>query len=272
MRLTVVKTACISALAYVMSSTHALALEPVSCLIEAYDTVKLATPVAGIVQDVLVDRGSVVAEGDVVARLDSRVEEISRDLARARSEDRTEIEALEAKVEFLTAQAERRATLAQKNALSQAEAREAALEKEVAIHDLERAKLSLVVAKLEVEQAEAVLAQKTLKSPFAGVVTEKLATKGEYRNGESHVATIARLDLLRVEAFVPIAYHTALKTGQTVEVVPEPPFDTPRSATIRIIDRVFDAATATFGIRMDLENPDLSLPAGLRCNLRFPGT
>lgn len=251
---------------------HVFALEPVSCLIEAYDTVKLATPVAGIVQDVLVDRGDVVREGDVVARLDSRVEEIERDLAQAKSTDRSEIEALEAKVDFLTAQAERRAKLAEKNAMSQSEAREAALEKEVAVQDLARARLALVLAGLQLTQAEAVLAQKTLKSPFAGVVTEKLATKGEYRNGESHIATISRLDLLRVEAFVPIAYHPALKPGQTVEVVPEPPFDTPRPATIRVIDRVFDAATATFGIRMDLENPDLALPAGLRCSLRFPGT
>ena len=69
---------------------------------------------------------------------------------------------------------------------------------------------------------------------------------------------------------MPNAYHTAIKIGQTVEVVPEAPFDTPRQATITVIDRVFDAATATFGIRMDLQNADLSLPAGLRCSLRFP--
>ena len=257
---------------FLVPCAQATSLEPVSCLIEAYDTVKLATPVSGIVSDILVDRGDVVSKGDVVARLDSQVEEISRDLARARSTDDSEIEALKSKVEFLTAQAERRATLAERNALSQADAREAALEREVAIHDLERARLALVLAGLELSQAEAVLAQKTLRSPMSGVVTEKLATPGEYRNGESHLATIARLDLLRVEAFVPNAYHTTIKIGQTVEVVPEPPFDTPRQATITVIDRVFDAATATFGIRMDLQNADLSLPAGLRCSLRFPGT
>jgi hypothetical protein len=32
---------------------------------------------------------------------------------------------------------------------------------------------------------------------------------------------------------------------------------------------VFDAATATFGLVMRLENPDLALPAGLRCQLDF---
>jgi len=245
-------------------------LEPVSCLIEAQETVKLATPVSGIIEDMLVDRGDVVEAGAVVARLDSRIEAIARDLARSRSTDRSQIAALEAKVEFLTAQAERRAKLAEKNAMSQSDAREAMLEKDMAVQDLERARLAVALAEMELAQAEAVLEQKTLRSPIAGVVTERLATKGEYRDGESHVVTLARIDVLRVEAFVPISYYPVLSPGQVVEVVPEPPFNRPTPATIRVIDRVFDPATATVGIRMELPNPDLSLPAGLRCTLNFP--
>ena len=61
-----------------------------------------------------------------------------------------------------------------------------------------------------------------------------------------------------------------LAVGQAVTVTPEAPLDQPRQATIRVIDRVFDAATATFGLRMELQNTDLSLPAGLRCTLSFP--
>lgn len=250
----------------------ALALDPVSCLIEAQDVVKLATPVAGIVAEMKVDRGDIVAAGAIMARLDSKIEEIQRDIAKARATDRSQIAALEARVEFLTAQAERRDTLAKRNAMSDADAREAALERDVALQDLEKARLAIGLAEIEVEQAEAVVAQKTLRSPIAGVVTERLANKGEYRNGESHLATIARIDVLRVEAFAPIQYHPFLLVGQTVEVLPEPPFDKPRPATIKVIDRVFDAATATFGIRMELDNADFSLPAGLRCSLRFPGS
>jgi multidrug efflux pump subunit AcrA (membrane-fusion protein) len=147
---------------------------------------------------------------------------------------------------------------------------EAALDRDVARHELEQARLALRIADLELQEAEAVLAQKTLLSPIAGIVTERLANPGEYRNGESHLATIARIDLLRIEAFVPISYFPRLSVGQAVEVLPEPPLDQPRRAVIRVIDRVFDAATGTFGIRMDLDNADLSLPAGLRCTLRFP--
>jgi hypothetical protein len=36
-----------------------------------------------------------------------------------------------------------------------------------------------------------------------------------------------------------------------------------------IADRVVDAASGTFGIRVELPNPKLVLPAGLKCKVRF---
>jgi len=38
---------------------------------------------------------------------------------------------------------------------------------------------------------------------------------------------------------------------------------------VTIVDRVFDAGSGAFGIRLDLPNPDHLLPAGLHCTLRF---
>jgi RND family efflux transporter MFP subunit len=261
----------LTAIAVLTTKTaYAAPLDPVSCLIEHYQTVELSTPVAGIRAEVAVDRGDLVTAGQVVARLDSRVEALQRDLARARSTDGTQIAGLEARVAFLTDQAKRNADLAKRAALSATEAQKAAMEAELARTELERAKLDQARAVLELQQAEAVLAQRDLVSPIAGMVTERLLDPGEYQDGQSHIVTVARLDVLRVEAFAPIAYFPHLAVGQEVTVTPEAPLDQPRQATIRVIDRVFDAATATFGLRMELQNTDLSLPAGLRCTLSFP--
>lgn len=251
-------------------SLSAQVLDPVSCLIEASETVELATPEAGIVAEILVDRGDMVAVGTPIARMEQRRETIALELAEARANDQSEIRSLEAKLEFLALQAERRATLAERNAGSDTDAKEAAMERDVAMRDLERARVALTIAGLEVTQAKAALDQKTLSSPIAGLITERLANKGEYRSGDAQIVTIARIDLLRIEAFAPIGHFPHLRVGQQVEVTPEAPLDQPRLATIRVIDRVFDAATATFGLRMDLDNADLALPAGLRCSLAFP--
>ena len=43
------------------------------------------------------------------------------------------------------------------------------------------------------------------------------------------------------------------------------------TATVKVIDRVMDAASGTFGVRMELPNPGLKLPAGIRCKASVPG-
>lgn len=41
-------------------------------------------------------------------------------------------------------------------------------------------------------------------------------------------------------------------------------------ASEKVVDRVLDAASGTFGVRLVLPNPDYRLPAGIRCEARFP--
>lgn len=251
---------------------HADPLPPVSCLIEPDQIVRLSTPVAGIVAQVNIDRGDVVQAGQILARLDTTLEDIELTAARARAADTSRLSALETQITFLRNQAERNERLAANNAVSETAAREARLEAELADRDLDQARLDQALEELAVTEAEARLEQKIVRSPLDGVVLERLLNPGEYRDGEAHIATLARLDKLRVEAFVPIAYYDKLQVGQTVRILPEPPLDRFVEARISVIDRVFDAATATVGVRMDLPNPGLALPAGLRCEVHFDAT
>jgi hypothetical protein len=41
------------------------------------------------------------------------------------------------------------------------------------------------------------------------------------------------------------------------------------AATVTVVDEVFDAASGTFGVRLKLPNPELRLPAGVRCRISF---
>lgn len=244
-------------------------LAPVSCLIEPDQVIRLSTPVAGIVADVLVERGDHVDAGQIIAKLDTSIEEIALQSARARFEDTSEIAALEVRIEFLESQARRNEQLARNNSVSEITAREARLEADLALKELEQAKLNKRIVALELADAQARLEQKILRSPIGGVVTERLLNPGEYRDGQAHMATIAKVDELRVESFVPISYYDHILVGQKAVVLPEAPLDQPVSATIEIIDQVFDAATATVGVRLALPNADLTLPAGLRCVVQF---
>ena len=52
-------------------------------------------------------------------------------------------------------------------------------------------------------------------------------------------------------------------------MVPEEPIGGTYEARVEVIDRLFDAASGTFGVHLSLSNDSYQLPAGLRCRVRF---
>ena len=52
-------------------------------------------------------------------------------------------------------------------------------------------------------------------------------------------------------------------------VAPEIGNDQVYLAAVTIVDRVIDAASGTFGVRLELPNPDQSIPGGLHCRVHF---
>ncbi len=244
-------------------------LAPVRCLIEPYEVADLSAPTAGLLAEIAVDRGDVVTKGQFLARLDTTLEQIQLRHATARAENESIIAARTSRLNFLEQQAERLRALSERNVTARAQLDEAMMEAEVARQELEDARLEAMLADISAAEFKALLDQKTLSSPVDGVVVERNASVGEYQDGTEPILTIAVLDPLRVEAFVPIDYFSELAVGQTVTVAPEAPIGGRFAATVSVVDRVFDAGTGTVGVRIDLPNRDNALPAGLRCMVEF---
>jgi multidrug efflux pump subunit AcrA (membrane-fusion protein) len=76
------------------------------------------------------------------------------------------------------------------------------------------------------------------------------------------------VDPLNVELVLPAAMYGKIKRGDRAEVTPETPA---RSfpARVSVVDRVVDAASGTFGVRLELRNPENAIPAGAKCKARF---
>ena len=134
--------------ALLLYSSSAFALDSIGCLIQPDDTIELSTPVSGMVAEVLVHRGDRVAAGDVIARLNTDVDDITLSLARARATDRSGVEARIARLEFLEQQAARLTELAEREAVSTAMRDEAVSEANVARSELAQARAELEIAKL----------------------------------------------------------------------------------------------------------------------------
>ena len=246
-----------------------LASTELDCLIEPHTVVQLGSAVTGVLDDVSVDRGDAVQAGQVVARLESGVEEATVKLARARSENDVPIQSRTARLEFQIGKEERTEKLFNKDVVSSEQMETAMTERRLAELDLREAEMEKRLAQLQLRQAIALLNQRTVISPIDGVVVERALSPGAYVNEQSHVVTVAEMGVLNVEVFVPIAFYDAVTLGMIGEVRPEEPVGGVYQATVTIVDELFDPASGTFGVRLRLPNADHGLPAGLRCMVRF---
>ena len=68
-----------------------------------------------------------------------------------------------------------------------------------------------------------------------------------------------------------VAVPAGAKRGMEIEVFPEIPAGSHHKASVKVIDRLLDAASGTFGVRLELPNRQHNLPGGIRCMARFPG-
>ena len=72
-----------------------------------------------------------------------------------------------------------------------------------------------------------------------------------------------------VEVFLPVSLYKQIRTGTEARVFPNAPIGGEYQAKVTVVDQVFDAASGTFGVRLELANPGQTLPAGQRCRVEF---
>lgn len=258
------------ALFLALSLARPLAAQEVfDCVIEPSLTLRLGSPLTGIVAAIVVERGDVVQRGQMLARLESSVEEASLELARARAVNNAEIDARRARQDQLRSELARAATLHERSVVSTQRLEELRANVQIAASELGLAELNRRMAALEVARAEALLEQRTIRSPVAGMVTARNLGPGEYIHFDNFILSIAQMDPLHVETFLPVRLHGQVRLGTVATVRPDPPVGGTFTAEIRVMDTVFDAASGTFGVRLILPNPDRVLPGGVRCKVEF---
>ena len=69
---------------------------------------------------------------------------------------------------------------------------------------------------------------------------------------------------------MPVEAYGKVKPGLQIDVAPEIPEGMRYRATVKVVDRLLDSASGTFGVRLELPNPKYELPAGIRCVASFP--
>lgn len=243
-------------------------LNSLDCVIEPFESVEVSSQVRGILEEVYVNRGDIVEKGQIIAKLVSGVEESSVNLARARAQTNIDILARHARYELAKRTYDRTLGLYKKNLISTSEKDEAETAVSVAEFDEKNSYFDKKLARLELDHAIELLKLRSLKSPINGIVAKRYKNSGEYVE-EDPVIKLVQNDPLRVEVIAPLSLFGQIKKGQKAIVRPEMPIGGEYVAEVVIVDQIIDPSSATFGIRLELSNPEYLIPSGLQCAIEF---
>ena len=212
----------------------------VSGTLTAQEEADVAAEVAGRVVETPVERGSRVAARDSLVRLAAAEGEAQAIEAQANAaqiearlgiangapfavESVPEVASARASVQLARSEFERARTLHTQKLLSQAEFDQRSAQNEAAERQYDMARntaaqqyQSLLAARARVTLAQKALSDTTVRAPFAGVVGERFVSIGDYVTRGTKVATVMRVDQLRVELTVPEQYVAAVAAGRAV--------------------------------------------------------
>jgi RND family efflux transporter MFP subunit len=240
--------------------------------IQPYLDVSLTAKVAGYIDRVLVDRGSVVTRGELLVELSapelhaSIVEAESR--VQAAQADRAQAEAQLAAANISAARLKKAsetpgaiAGIELEQAQKQVEAAEAALRSR---GEAVRAAQSAVQAQKDLE------AYLKITAPFDGVVVERLAHPGALAEAGTPLLSVQQLSRLRVVVAVPEEHAGSVAHGTAVAFrVPAFP-DRVFNGTVARVARVLDPKTRTMPVELDVANRDGALGPGMYPTVKWP--
>ncbi|MDN3921529.1 efflux RND transporter periplasmic adaptor subunit [Roseateles violae] len=265
--------AALAALTLLLAGVPARSAEPgYTCLIEPMQRVELRSPVEGRIDAIHVERGMEVKKGQVLVELDTAVERAALEAARFRTVMHGQVQSADSRLAAAKEKFQRRDALVKERYIATQDRDDSLAEMRVAEANLVEAQDNQRLAALEQRRLSETVEQRRLRSPISGVVTERLQAVGEVAlsgDNSKPVLRLAQTDPLRVEVVLPVGMYGKVKRGDKVQVDAEAPLAGRYTANVTIVDRVVDAASGTFGVRLELPNPKGEIPAGIKCRARF---
>jgi RND family efflux transporter MFP subunit len=212
----------------------------------ARQTVTVLPQSAGTLTEVPVRSGAAVKAGDVLARLDSRSEQIAYDKARLAYDDA-------------------RQTLDRNRQLVASNAAPASQTQAVA--------LAAQVAELSLRSAAQDLAERTITAPISGVVGIVNASPGNEVTTQTVIATIVDDHQLLVNFWLPERLVGSVALDDAVTLVPVSHPEVSLTARVAAIDNAVDPASGTFQVQAVVDNAAGNLRPGMAFSvtMQFPG-
>ncbi len=246
--------------------------------VQARRSAAVSAEITGRLQRLLVEEGSRVERGELIAELASS--DLRARVATAQSQIGVRTAAIEeARAERTDAENElgRQKTLLERGLGTQAAFDGAQARRDVIVARIATATEQLTAAHADLDLARAELAKAQIRAPFTGTVLRKNAEVGEMvstvslggSGSRGAIVTIADLDSLDVEVDVNEAYIGRLKLGQPARVTTDAYPDTSFAARVRQIVPTSDRQKATVLVKAEILAPDSRLLPDMGAKVTF---
>ena len=203
---------------------------------------EVTTEAGGVVHAIAFESGQQVKKGELLVQLNT-------------ASELAQLKALEAAASLAATQSRRWQELGEQKLVSRGE--------------VEQRATDAASTRAQVEAQRALIAQKTIRAPFDGVLGIRKVNLGQYLNPGDPIVNLQALDPVHVDFNLPeqrmnqVAIGT--KVSLDVDALPGQPFE----ATITAVEPSVDASTRNFPVRATLANPDGTLRPGTFAKVGF---
>ncbi len=239
------------------------------------------------VVEVLVERGQHVTAGQVVARLDAEdaknlLHEAEASEAQIRERlgltngqsfdalKTPEVQQARANMDRAEADHQRFTQLVEEGAVSRAEhdlrradSLAAKAQYETTVNQMRQLYQSLLAQKVRVAMGRKAVEDTIIRAPFSGVIAEKAVNIGRYMKKGDRIATIVRVDPLRIELTIPEGAVAAVRQGQKVSFTVQSYPDRKFEGTIAYVGPAVRADSRALVVEAIVPNPKSLLQPGL---------
>lgn len=204
--------------------------------VAAVHGVVVSADLPGIVAAITFDSGKSVGAGEVLVRLDTKLEQ-------------AQLEAAQAQLELARLNLGRAEELLQKGVLAKAEYDRTAAEAKTAL--------------ATVNQNRALIERKTIRAPFSGVLGIRQINLGQYLDGGAPVVPLQAMDPVYVNFALPQQEVANLHVGDVVTVSGDSAATAGASGRITAINSLIDETTRNVQVQATFRNPRARLHPGM---------
>ena len=202
----------------------------------------VTTEAGGVVRSIEFEAGQPVAAGAVLVRLNTANEEAT-------------LKALETSARLAETQAHRWQQLGQ--------------DKLVSLDEVQQRTAAAAAARAQVEAQRALIAQKTIRAPFAGVLGIRKVNLGQFVSPGDAIVSLQQLDPIYLDFSLPEQMIGKLVDGTTVRATVDALPGRTFEGTVTALEPRVDANTRNFKAQATLRNPDGTLRPGSFAKVAF---